>query len=168
MNIRKTSLGLPAVLLATMMFSGCQNTAKGLQQDTDNNAEKAKAASQDAANETARATQDMKQDMKEAAQATADATKTAAEKTAEATKKVAASTVAAVDGAAQTMMIKTALMADKSVEAGNINVDTDGTTKVVTLKGSVPTVAQKATAGRIAREKAPATFRIVNNLVVKP
>ena len=63
------------------------------------------------------------------------------------------------------MQIKTALIADKTVEASDINVDTDGATKTVTLKGHVPTAAQKATAGRIAKEKAP-DYRVVNMLVV--
>ena len=110
MSIRMTSLGLPAALLATMLFGACENTARGVQQDTENNADKAKAASQNAANATARAMQDVKQ----AAENAADATKIAAEKTAEATKDVAVGTAAVMDGAAQTMLIKSALIADRS------------------------------------------------------
>jgi len=64
------------------------------------------------------------------------------------------------------MEIKTALFADKSVDAGGINVDTDGATKTVTLKGHVPTAAQKATAERIAKNKAP-DYTVVNDLIVR-
>jgi hypothetical protein len=45
----------------------------------------------------------------------------------------------------QTVDVKAALMVDKSIDAD---------TKTVTLKGTVPTAAQKAAAERVAREKA--------------
>ena len=38
MSIRMTSTGLPAALLAASLFGACQNTARGLEQDTENNA----------------------------------------------------------------------------------------------------------------------------------
>jgi osmotically-inducible protein OsmY len=173
MRIQMTSLGLPAALLAASLFGACSNTAKGVEQDTEQNAAKAKVATADATAATARATQDTKLGVEHAAEATKDAaadavqaTKNGAERAAEATKDAASQTGKALDGAAQTMVIKSALIADKSVEAVNINVDTDGTMKVVTLKGTVPSPAQKTAAGRIAKEKAP-DYKIVNNLVVK-
>src|SRR5207302_356371 len=119
MKIRITSLGLPAALLAASLFGACSNTAKGIQEDTAQNAAKAKDASAEAA-----------------------------------------------AGAAQTVDIKTALIADKSVDASGINVDTNGTTKTVTLKGHVPNAAQKATAARIAKSKAPG-YTVVNNLTIE-
>ena len=42
----------------------------------------------------------------------------------------------------------------------------DGKTMTVTLKGHVPTAAQKAAAERIAKNKAP-EYKVVNRLVVK-
>jgi osmotically-inducible protein OsmY len=70
-----------------------------------------------------------------------------------------------MDGAEETMQIKSALMADKSVDASGINVDTNGTTKTVTLKGHVPNAAQKAAAERIAKNKAP-DYKVVYNLTI--
>ena len=56
-------------------------------------------------------------------------------------------------------------MADKSVDASKIDVDSDGATKVVTLRGSVPNEAQRASAERIARAKAEG-YTVVNQLTV--
>jgi two-component system response regulator HydG len=60
---------------------------------------------------------------------------------------------------------KTALMADAAIDASTIDVDTDENTKTVTLKGSVPNAAQKASAERIAKDKAEG-YRVRNLLVV--
>jgi predicted small secreted protein len=60
--------------------------------------------------------------------------------------------------------IKAALVADKSVEAGGISVDADDDTRTVTLKGSVPTAAQRATAEATARKKAKG-YRVRNLLI---
>ena len=73
---------------------------------------------------------------------------------------------ATLDAAAQTMQIKTALIDADNLDANDINVDTDAATKTVTLKGHVPTAAQKAAAERIAKEKAP-DYRVVNDIVVR-
>ena len=52
------------------------------------------------------------------------------------------------------------------VDASNIDVDTNGETKTVVLKGTVATAAQKAAAEKIARDKAEG-YSIVNRLEVK-
>jgi osmotically-inducible protein OsmY len=160
-----TSLGLPAALLAASLFGACSNTAKGIQEDTAQNAAKAKDASADATAATERAAADAKEKTEYAVDKATEATKDAAHDAAVATKDAAKSTANAIDGAEQTMQIKSALMADKSVDASGIDVDTDGTTKTVTLKGHVPNAAQKASAERIAKSKAP-DYRLVNNLTV--
>ena len=161
MKIRMTSLGLPAALLAASLFGACSNTAKGVQEDTAQNAEKAREASADAAAATERAAADAKAKTESAV----EATKEGAEKAAEATKDAVNNTANAADGAQQTMQIKSALMEDKSVEASGIDVDTNGLTKTVTLKGHVPNAAQRASAERIAKSKAP-TYTVVNNLTI--
>jgi predicted small secreted protein len=69
--------------------------------------------------------------------------------------------------AAQTVDVKSALIADGRVDATNINVDTIASTRTVVLKGSVPTADQKATAESIAREKAKG-YTITNQLTVAP
>jgi osmotically-inducible protein OsmY len=144
MTTRITSLGLPAALLAASLFAACENTARGIQQDTENNAAKAKAASEEAAPKIEQATADAKQAVTNAATATA---------------KV-------LDAATQTMQVKMALMADKSIDGSEIHVETSETARTVTLKGEVPTAEQKATAERIAKAKAP-DYTVVNTLVVK-
>ena len=71
----------------------------------------------------------------------------------------------AADAAVETMDVKMALTADSRVDASNINVDSDHVTKTVTLKGRVPTEAQKALAGDIAKAKATG-YSVRNTLVV--
>lgn len=70
-----------------------------------------------------------------------------------------------LDAAKQTLDIKAALMADSSLDASRIDVDTDAEARAVHLKGTVPTAQQKAAAERIAKEKA-AGYAVHNMLVV--
>lgn len=67
--------------------------------------------------------------------------------------------------AKQTLDVKAALMADEDIDASNIDVDTDHETRTVTLRGSVPTAAQKEEAERIARDKAEG-YTVTNLLTV--
>jgi osmotically-inducible protein OsmY len=71
----------------------------------------------------------------------------------------------AAEAAVETMDVKAALMKDSRVDAGDINVDTDHMTKTVTLRGTVPTAAQKTIAEQIAQEKAVG-YRVQNQLTV--
>jgi hyperosmotically inducible protein len=71
----------------------------------------------------------------------------------------------AADVSTTTAQVKSALMADRAVDASNIDVDTDGSRRIVTLRGSVKTAAQKTAAERIARDKAEG-FKIVNELTI--
>ena len=68
--------------------------------------------------------------------------------------------------ATETADVKLAISMDKTVDASDINVDTDPATKIVTLKGSVASGEQKARAEAIAVREA-AGYRVVNQLVVK-
>jgi len=184
MKIRITALGLPAGLLAASLFGACSNTARGIQEDTAQNTEKARDASADAAARSDQAAEDAKVKADEAADAAkrgmeraADATRDAAHDAAVATKGASADVeqrssaaaggaAAALDATQQTMEIKSALTGDSSVDASGIDVDTNGRTKTVTLKGHVPTAAQKVSAERIAKSKAP-DYTVVNQLVVR-
>lgn len=96
---------------------------------------------------------------RQAAEAGAAATSTAAELT--------RSAATAVSGGAVTATVKTALMADRGVDASDINVDTDEIAKTVTLKGRVSTAAERTRAEAIARAKAPG-YRIVDAMTVGP
>ena len=97
---------------------------------------------------------------------TADGVKKDADIAAEKTAEAASATGSAVEGAAETSQIKTAIMADTRVDAGDINVDTDENRKVVTLRGTVKTEAERVLAGEIANSKATG-YSVVNNLSVK-
>ena len=155
MKSRITSLGLPAALLSASLFAACQNTARGVEQDTEKNTAAAREEARDANAE-------VKQEAREAGQAMERAGDRAAQETKDATHSVGAT----LDAAAQTMQIKTALIDADNLDANDINVDTDAATKTVTLKGHVPTAAQKTAAERIAKEKAP-DYTVSNLLEIR-
>ncbi len=156
-------------LLATV---ACENTRAGAEKDAEIAAEQAKEASAKAADATERAAEKTAEATDRAAEKTAevardaaDATKQAAERAAEGTAEAKRDTVKAADAATTTASVKGALMAEKAVDATRIDVDTDGPARVVTLRGSVPNEAQRASAERIARAKAPG-YTVVNELKV--
>ncbi len=155
MKSRITSLGLPAALLSVSLFAACQNTARGVEQDTEKNTAAAREEARDANAE-------VKQEARDAGQAMERAGDRVAQETKDATHSVGAT----LDAAAQTMQIKTALIDADNLDANDINVDTDAATKTVTLKGHVPTAAQKAAAERIAKEKAP-DYTVSNLLEIR-
>jgi osmotically-inducible protein OsmY len=72
---------------------------------------------------------------------------------------------AAVRGAMETVDVKSAIIADKTIDSGAIDVDTYQDKKVVVLRGSVPTEAQKQKAEQIARDSAKG-YTVENRLVV--
>ena len=73
----------------------------------------------------------------------------------------------AVRGGIETVDVKTAIIADKTIDSGAIDVDTYQDKKLVVLRGSVPTEAQKQKAGKIAQDNA-SSYRIDNQLAVVP
>jgi osmotically-inducible protein OsmY len=73
----------------------------------------------------------------------------------------------AVRGAVETVDVKTAIIADKTIDSGAIDVDTYQDKKLVVLRGSVPTEAQKQKAGMIAKDNA-SSYTIDNQLAVVP
>ena len=142
--MRRLHNGLLALTAASFFaFAGaaCDNTARGVKQDT--------AAAKDEARDKS------------------DAAKAESKETATDAKRTAGESGAAVDAATETLDVKSALMADSTVDASDINVDTYHETKTVVLKGSVPTAAQKDEAGRIAAREAEG-YKIDNQLTVKP
>ena len=155
MKSRITSLGLPAALLSVSLFAACQNTARGVEQDTEKNTAAAREEGRQANSEA-------REQARDAGQAMERAGDRAVQEAKDATHSVGAT----LDAAAQTMQIKTALIDADNLDANDINVDTDGATKTVTLKGHVPTAAQKAAAERIAKEKAP-DYTVSNLLEVR-
>jgi osmotically-inducible protein OsmY len=143
--------------LAIAMMSGlsivaCSNTAAGVEQDARENADKAAAAADKAEDKADRAGDKAAAEGREAAAATK-----------EAAREAGSATAAAIE----TIDVKTALMADRTVDASHINVDTFHETKTVVLKGSVKTATQRDEAARIAAAEAPG-YRIDNQLKVVP
>jgi osmotically-inducible protein OsmY len=98
---------------------------------------------------------------------TADGMRQDTDRAADKTTKAATATGDAMGGAMETASVKTAIMADSRVDAGDINVDTDEARKTVTLNGAVKTKDQKRIAGEIAAEKAKG-YSVVNNLAIRP
>jgi hypothetical protein len=72
-----------------------------------------------------------------------------------------------VRGGLETVDVKSAILADDTIDADAIDVDTYQDKKVVVLRGSVPTAEQKAKAERIARDNAKG-YTIDNRLAVVP
>jgi hypothetical protein len=136
---------LAIALMSGLSLAACSNTKAGMEKDAERNADKA-----------AEATAETKADVK-------DATKDASA----ATKDAAATAGGAVAAAIETIDVKSALMADRTVDASHINVDTFHETKTVVLKGSVKTATQRDEAARIAAAEAPG-YRVDNQLTVVP
>jgi osmotically-inducible protein OsmY len=177
MKSRIAALGLPAALLSATLFGACQNTARGVEQDTERNTaaakdeareanaevkQEAREANADAKQEARDANANLRQEGREAANSAERAGDRVGQEAKDATRSVGAT----LDAAAQTMQIKTALIDADNIDANNIDVDTNASTKTVTLNGHVPTASQKAAAERIAKQKAP-DYRVVNNIAVR-
>lgn len=105
-------------------------------------------------------------DAKQGAEDAKDAAKAESKDTANDAKRTAGEATAAIDAAKETIDVKSALMADSTVDASDINVDTYHETKTVVLNGTVPTAAMKAEAGRIAAREAEG-YKVDNQLMVK-
>ena len=132
-------------LLSALSLAACSNTKAGVDQDARENADKAAAAADKAE----------------------DKARPAAEEAAAETKEAAREAGGAVKAAVETIDVKSALMADRTVDASHIDVDTFHETKTVVLKGSVKTATQRDEAARIAAAEAP-SYRIDNQLRVVP
>lgn len=64
-----------------------------------------------------------------------------------------------------TPKIKTAIGAAAALKGSRIDVDTNGNTKTITLKGTITSAAQKNLASNIAKQNAQG-YKIVNNLTM--
>ena len=136
---------LAITLMSGLSLAACSNTAAGAKKDAEINADKAATAADKAEDKAAA-------ESKEAAAETKDAARDA---------------TGALKAAVETIDVKSALMADRTVDASHINVDTFHETKTVVLKGSVKTATQRDEAARIAAAEAPG-YRIDNQLLVVP
>lgn len=136
---------LAIALLSGLSLAACSNTAAGAKKDAELAGDKAAAAADKAEDKAAPAAREAAADTKEAARDVSGAVKAAVE----------------------TIDVKSALMADRTVDASHINVDTFHETKTVVLKGSVKTATQRDEAARIAASEASG-YRIDNQLTIVP
>ena len=143
---------LAVALMSGLSLVACSNTAAGVKQDAEENKDKAAAATDEA---------------RDKADTTADKAAAEGREAASDTKEAARDASGAVKAAIETIDVKSALMADRTVDASHINVDTFHETKTVVLKGSVKTATQRDEAARIAAAEAPG-YRIDNQLTVVP
>jgi osmotically-inducible protein OsmY len=143
---------LAVALLSGLSLAACSNTAAGVKKDAEVNADKAATAADRA---------------EDKADAAADRAEPAARDAAAESREAARDASGAVKAAVETVDVKSALMADRTVDASHINVDTFHETKTVVLKGSVKTATQRDEAARIAAAEAPG-YRIDNQLTVVP
>lgn len=160
MNVR-TSVVLTIVGL-TVATVGCQNTREGLEKDATANAPKVERA----AEQTAAATKEAAREVSEATAPAVAAIREGTAAAAQVAKERMSGAARAADAAQQTAQIKAALMADATIDSTTIDIDTVPDTRTVVLKGRVRTAAEKASAGRIAADKAQG-FTIDNRLVVQ-
>jgi len=103
---------------------------------------------------------------RDAAERAGDRAENAADRAGHSIENAAEATGDAALAAKETADIKMALAADDVVEANDINVDTNGSTKTVTLTGEVATAAQKDRAESIAKREAEG-YRVENQLRVR-
>lgn len=136
---------LAIALMSGLVLAACDNTAAGVKKDAEINADKAATAADRAE----------------------DKAKPAADAAAAETREAARDASGNIKAAAETIDVKSALMADRTVDASHINVDTLSDTKTVVLKGSVKSATERDEAARIAAAEAPG-YRIDNQLRVVP
>jgi hyperosmotically inducible protein len=170
MRIQRNALYvlMPALLLVGMGASGCKGTVEkneegevtsvGVKTDPEVTQE-AKEAGQ----EVADATHEAGQEIKEGAQAAGAAAEQGLDNAGEAIQEGTAEAAAAAADTNITAKVKTKLLADPEVGGLAITVNTVG--GKVTLTGSAKTRAQKAEAGKLARNTEGVT-EVVNDIQV--
>ena len=138
--------------LAIAGVTACENTARGLKQD-------AAQAEQETRDERAIAAEKAKEFGADAAKAARQVGAAAAE--------IGDDVSDAASGKKQEIDVKSALMADSSIDASRIDVDTNYFTKTITLKGQVPTHTERDMAEVVAKAHADG-YKVTNNLQVQP
>lgn len=141
---------LAIALMSGLSVVACSNTAAGAKKDAEINADKAAAAADK---------------VEDKVDPVVDKAQAAGHEAAAATKEAAREAGSATAAAIETIDVKSALMADRTVDASHINVDTFHETKTVVLKGSVKSATQRDEAARIAAAEAPG-YRVDNQLRV--
>jgi len=148
-SINAFILGLIAAL-SIGLVTACENTARGLKQDT----AEAEAATRDERAQARDAAQGVANDAAEVARTVGAIAADAGEEVAERASAMK-----------ENVDVKAALMADASVDATRIDVDVSSWSRTVTLNGYVATAGERAKAEAITRAKA-AGYKVVNNIAL--
>jgi osmotically-inducible protein OsmY len=149
------ALTVALLVPAAAIAAACSNTS---QQTTE---VRASPTPSPTASATSGPTSEIGRTAGEAADKAADKAKQVGDKIVEESKDVAAT----LAFEKQVLDVKAGLMADKAIDASKIDVDGDRSAKTITLKGSVPTTAQKSAAEKVARSKAEG-YTVKNQLTV--
>lgn len=134
--------------LSIGLFTACENTARGLKQDT----AEMEAATRDERARAQDAARGVASDAANAAQAVGLIAVDAGEAIAERASAIK-----------DHIDVKAALMADASVDASRIDVDVSAWSRTITLNGSVATAGERGKAEAIARARAEG-YKVVNNI----
>jgi len=154
------------VAVGSAALLGCTGTAKATQGGSDNSQYASPSPRSGDAVDKARADAEKAgEKIKEGAEKTCEVVKETAQDVKREAKPAAKEVGEAVDATKQHLDVKAALLADKSVDASHIDIDVNKDAKVLYLRGTVPSAAQKAAAERIARDKADG-FVVRNELTV--
>lgn len=150
----------PFLLLSLLV--GCDDTAQGVKRDV----KEVGAATKEVAREVKEETKEV---AKEAGEVAAEAGAIAANAAVNATEKAVegvANAAQEVNATKQAVDVKTALMADTTIDSTGITVSADDNSRTIFLRGHVPNQDQKTAAERVARLKAQG-FNVKNELTIK-
>jgi len=162
----KTIAAILATAAVALLSMGCTPEAR---QDLGQAGDKIGSATEKSAQGTAEAVdkagEKVSEGAKEAARQTNEAVGGAVQKTGDAAKQVGAATTI-------TPKVKDALVAEKSIHASTLNVNTDEKAKTVTIEGTQQTAAQKGTVTTIAQKALSdggnSDYKVINNVKVAP
>jgi len=180
--MKKTGLFAAAGFLAFVSLAGCTPEARkdvgeagqNVGQATEKSAEATGEVVSGAAREADRNLERAGEAVENTAENAGEAVTEGARRAGEAVGGVAQNAGKEVQDAGQAMSltpkVKNALVADKSVDASTIDVDTSGEKDTVILKGTVRSEAEKTRATQIAKKAltdAGSQFKLKNNLTVQ-
>ena len=154
----RTHCSINAFILAIIaalcigLVSACENTARGVQQDT----AEAEVETRDERAQAREAAEELGDDAANAAREVGNMAAEAGEELAERASAIT-----------ENIDVKAALMAEPAVDATRIDVDVNAATRTVTLKGYVPTAGEREKAEAVAKAEAEG-YKVVNNIAVQP
>jgi len=164
---------LPLAGCSEKTEEAAETAASSAAQDTQRNVQKAGEAVENTAEKAGEAVENTAeaagQTVKEGAQVVERGAEHVGEAVGGAVKGAAKEAQDAGQSAALTPKIKNALVADKSIDASTIDVDTSGEKDTVVLKGTVRSQAEKQKAETVARkalQDANSSFKLRNDLTV--